>query len=509
VRHNFLFDDINQALPIVMSALQRGNNFGSRAGLTKELMHVGITLTRPWQREIVLETRKANVAAQIVETMWVLAGRNDIATLEPYLPRAADFSDDGRTWRSGYGPRLRDFHGRDQLAYVVETLRANPHSRQAVINLWDPCTDTTPGKDVACNNWLSFSSRNGALDLHVGIRSNDAMWGWSGINAFEWSVLQEVVAYLAGLEVGALHFSTTSFHLYEQHWAKATRIADDPTWNPNVEDSPRFVPVEGGMAGLDITIKLWFEMEERIRTGQSVDIRLFPEPMMRSWLEVLAWYWSGDERHLQPGTRLTRAALVGTKPVGEPQPLAELLEETMAGLQAGRKVVELDVEDVLFDAIEEGLKSSGDPFLDAVNALHAEKHAAYGDSWKRRGERGILGNIARKVDRIGTGLDTTDETQADTAIDLMVYCAKYLCWLRGWKGDPLDVEGVLNEVGPSDGEATFDQDLEKLESSDALVDKVVIVERMLEQSMALARSLWLDPRDLRNDTAWNGSTYGA
>ena len=468
MRHNFLFDDINTALPVLMGALQSSPEFGSRAGNTKELRHIGITLDLPWQREIVLESRKANVAAQIAETMWVLAGRNDVAWLQNYLPRAADFSDDGRRWRSGYGPRLRNFNGVDQLAYVVNTLKANPHSRQAVINLWDPVVDTTPGKDVACNNWLSFSARSNSLDLHVGIRSNDAMWGWSGINAFEWSVLLEIVAGMAGLEVGALHFSTTSFHLYEQHWGKAQRIANDRTgWVP-MEDSPGFGGTrEMDFVELDILLKLWFTMEERIRTGQPVDVRLFPEPMMRSWLEVLAWYWSGDERHLRTDNRLGRAALVGVAPVGEPQEPKEPEE--------------------------------GDAFLDAVNELHAEKHAAYGDSWKRRGERGILGNIARKVDRIGSGLDTSDETQADTAVDLMVYLAKYLCWLRKWEGGPLDVEGVLKETASVELVGLEDRvDLEKslttdfidLEVQDSLVRKIELVDRMLVQSMGLARSLW-------------------
>ena len=57
------------------------------------------------------------------------------------------------------------------------------------------------------------------------------------------------------------------------------------------------------------------------------------------------------------------------------------------------------------------------------------KHAAYGDSWKRRGETlGILANVARKVDRLGK----TDEheTALDTAVDLLVYLVKYEAWLR-------------------------------------------------------------------------------
>ena len=60
--------------------------------------------------------------------------------------------------------------------------------------------------------------------------------------------------------------------------------------------------------------------------------------------------------------------------------------------------------------------------------LHERKDKAYGDSWKRRGEKvAIQANIARKVDRLGVSDD--DETELDTATDLLVYLIKYRGWL--------------------------------------------------------------------------------
>jgi len=436
VIHNFVFNNVNDGLPeLARELLTNGDEFGSRAGVTKELMHVGITLERPWQREIVLPIRKASVAAQIVETMWVLAGRNDVATLLPYLPRAAEFSDDGSTWRAGYGPRLRDYHGVDQLAHLVRIMGDSPGSRQAVATIWDPLFDLMPGKDIACNNWLNLSSRLGRLDLHVAVRSNDLIWGWSGINAFEWSVLLEIVAGLSGLQVGALHFSTTSLHLYDRHWEKARRLSELDGSDYFLTDSPRFDARQvGGLSVLDCLIGEWFRIEGEIRTGHANEVEIFhfPEPMMRSWLRVLQWYWSGDERFLQPlrGTRLERAALVGVAPAGAPQRFA-LSDEA-------REYAE---NPPLLKLAEPERPS----FFEHVNALHAEKHAAYGDSWKRRGETGILGNIARKVDRLDAGGSTADETPLDTALDLTVYLAKYWSWLGGGSGSPEEVEIILGE----------------------------------------------------------------
>ena len=466
--YNYTYPNINDALPDLMRHLLReGDVFGSRAGKTLELTHVGITLGKPWQREIVIPERKANIAAQIVETMWVLSGRNDVAGLTHYLPRAADFSDDGIEWRAGYGPRLRNYHGVDQLAHVVDTLADNPDSRQAVAVIWDPTVDTKPGKDIACNNWLSFSARNGMLDLTVGIRSNDAMWGWSGINAFEWSALLELVACLTNLEMGSLHFAVTSFHLYEQHWDKAQKISQ-VEGSFLYTDSPRMtLGGETVLARFDELAREWFELEEDIRFGRPVGDRVerFPDMMLRSWLQVLQWYWSGDTSFLLPRTRLQQGCLVAMKPAGVPQ------NEQLR--------MPLVVDDY-----------SDDPFLDFVNNLHAQKHAAYGDSWKRRGEYMILSNIARKVDRIESGKDTPDETQADTAMDLMVYLAKYRSWLSGGQGDPGEVRVILQTlVGSSSGNDIV-YCFGELESALGVERKITVVDDLLVQAYTLARSLW-------------------
>lgn len=493
--------NVNDALPVLLGDLLKlGDEVGSRLGeRTMELTQIGITLTKPWQRELVLPERKASIAAQIAETMWVLAGRTDIGWLSHYLSRASDFSDDGQVWRAGYGARLRNFGGDhggpadkvigqvgvDQIAYIVDLLQRSPGSRQAVATIWDPTVDTEPGKDIACNNWLHFLARRGKLDLLVAIRSNDAMWGWSGINAFEWSALQEIVAGMIGHEVGTLNFAVGSFHLYDRHWEKARRLSETEG-NYMYDDSPRFNATGmDDMASFDYCADEWFRVEEEIRTG--LDPRLavesFPEPMLQSWLRVLQWYWTGDVSYLQPlrHTRLYAACQVATKPAGEPQ--ARSTEELF--LERAQQVEDISNLPPLVQMPS---------FLDHVNALHAEKHAAYGDSWKRRGEHGILGNIARKVDRLESGTDTTDETQTDTAIDLLVYLAKYRCWLAGHEGGPEEVESVLAGI-----QGSYSGNVKHIIEEFTLLEKTImerlgsplpIVDLLLGLAHELARARW-------------------
>lgn len=453
--HNVLFPNASVALPDLLGKLlSHGEEVGSRAGRVTELTHVGITLTKPWQRELLVPLRKPNLAAQIAETMWVLKGSNDVGWLSHYLPRAKDFSDDGQTWRAGYGTRLRKFpdHGNavkvDQLAEVVRTLKASPLSRQAVMSIWDPTEDWQPSKDIPCNNWLSWSSRLGKLDLHVAIRSNDAMWGWSGINAFEWSALQEVVAGLLGIEVGGLHFSTTSFHLYDRHWDKARRIVDafdsHAVKGAELLDSPRFdgSVVDRDLAKFDELVERWFEIEKAIRNGDECPaaVESFPEPMLQSWLRVIQWWWTGEREWLAAleGTRLELAAYMAVQPKRE----------------KGTDVESFVIEDGAGNAVAEYAKPQLSAFVTELQQLHVDKHAAYGDSWKKRGElMAIMANIARKVDRLGG--ETADETSADTAGDLLVYLAKYRTWLSE-NGMPVDGYR-LNSSSPTDANTMLSQ----------------------------------------------------
>ena len=447
---------VNDALPDLARHVLNGEELGSRKGeRVLERLHQQITLTEPWDRYPRLGLRKASLPAQIAETMWILAGRNDVEWLSYYLPRAAEFSDDGETWRGGYGPRIRRYGDPmlperlhlDQLAAVVRELRENPTSRRAVIGIWDASMDARrenegPWKDVPCNDIISFQSRLGELHAHVFVRSNDLMWGWSGINAFEWSVLQEVIAGILGIEVGTLTFSISSLHAYDRHWEKLRKIgaaypAPEEHFDPlDAFDVPRLTKDETrprSVAELDEEIAEWFKAEARIRAARSFD---------EAWAEANSAACSGlFDAFLQ---------VIAAARFGRPDDLpSRVLRESLKASPRAPFAVDEEREEIRatnFGGViransvltpagpEPGLSPiaaapTREALADAISSLHDVKHAAYGDSWKRRGESlGILANIARKTDRLGKTDDV--ETALDTAVDLLVYLVKYEAWLR-------------------------------------------------------------------------------
>lgn len=407
MRHNYVVQNVDEALNVVGTMLLAdGKDHDSRNGPVRRLQFVGITIERPLERYIRNPYRKANLAAQIVETMWVLSGRSDIAAIEPYLPRAADFSDDGKTWRAGYGPRIRcadnAYESVDPLWNVIEMLRKDPGTRRAVISIWNNEVDYGVSKDIPCNDWLHFlSDGEGNLDLHVAVRSNDFIWGWSGINQFEWSFLLEVVSRLTGMQVGKLHFSISDLHVYtERHLDRLTKVSQDQSWARCLVDFAVVSPnwgIHTSKESVEMVVEQWWAAEKAIRDGdpdRAALIHCF-HGVFFEWLQVLEEYWNPSEEKFFISVCVHDAFKVSMK----------RKQDQKTSLADGETQLALHIV-----------------------RTHEEKHAVYGNSWKKRGERiSILPNIARKIDRLG--VNGAGDTALDTALDLFVYCSKYRTWL--------------------------------------------------------------------------------
>lgn len=399
------------------SLLAHGDLIEVRGQTTLEIRNESFTVANPLERFIVLNDRNGSPAAAIAETMWVLAGRDDIEFLLPYLHRADEFSDDGRTWRGAYGPRIRDWYGTDQVDEVIRILRHDQNSRRAVISLFDPSRDFADTKDVPCNNWLQFTIRDGRLNVAVVMRSNDLMWGFTGINAFEWSVLHEFMANWLSVEVGEQAFFVGSSHIYERHFERAKRILAAFSGTTCYELGVSTTRYCGTRDALDADLRNWFQLEKTVREdpGIAIDEAACPDPLFRTFLHAVRAHWSIESGATEESVRSTLRPLAGTD-----------AECAMLEYWSRRGGPSWSAPSPNKGAKLESLQRE-------MSALHSAKSAAYGESWKRRGELvGILGNIARKVDRLErleAGAPEGDETITETLIDLCVYLIKYQTFL--------------------------------------------------------------------------------
>lgn len=209
--------NVNDAFTVgVRMLLSDGFRQPSRVG---EVLTMGgpVTTTYECPRERVLfhEARDANPFFHLMESLWMLAGRDDVKWISEFSSGISQFSDDGVSFHGAYGFRWRNHFDFDQLKSIQHVLEEDPNSRRAILGMWDPNCDLGGfGKDYPCNLSIAFRIRHERLDMTVFNRSNDIIWGAYGANAVHMSVLQEILAGLLGVKVGCYYQVSNDYHAY-------------------------------------------------------------------------------------------------------------------------------------------------------------------------------------------------------------------------------------------------------------------------------------------------------
>lgn len=176
---------------------------------------VQTTYEDPTARVLFSPLRDANPFFHLMESLWMLSGRNDLAWPRMFVKNFKDYSDDGVTLHGAYGYRWRFKFGMDQLELIIGELKDNPSTRRAVLTMWSPQADLVrESKDIPCNTHAYFDVRHGRVNMTVCCRSNDLWWGCYGANAVHFSILLEYVAGCVGLPVGRYTQLSNNFHLY-------------------------------------------------------------------------------------------------------------------------------------------------------------------------------------------------------------------------------------------------------------------------------------------------------
>jgi len=192
----------------------------SRAGVVYTMpTPVVFTMERPMERVLFCPKRKANPYFHVMETVWMLAGEQSVDFLLPFNSNMVSFAEDDGNIHGAYGHRWRNHFDHDQILMVIDRLKADPTTRQAVIAMWDGSNDLfSHYRDRPCNTQLMFRAVDGRLHMSVTNRSNDLVWGACGANAVHMTYLHELVARATGLEQGRYIVFSNNLHIYERHW---------------------------------------------------------------------------------------------------------------------------------------------------------------------------------------------------------------------------------------------------------------------------------------------------
>lgn len=243
--------------------LKSKNRVKPSRGEATELTGVLLQIKNPRARLSLTENR-GRLFSSLGELLWYLAGTNTLDFITYYIAAYKEDSEDDKTIYGGYGPRLFNMRGNDQIANILTLLKEKPSSRRAVIQLFDADDLAKDRREIPCTCTLQFLIRNERLHMFTNMRSNDAFLGLPH-DIFTFTMLQEIMARSLSVELGTYKHSVGSLHLYAKNIDGAKKYLDEG-WQSTV--SMPAMPAGSPWP----SIKSLLEAESTIRSGNGVEV---------------------------------------------------------------------------------------------------------------------------------------------------------------------------------------------------------------------------------------------
>lgn len=205
-----IFNSADQAFRYLYHKI---NNEGHIQNNTLSLFNIGFYIQYPLQNKITNKARNWNKDYAEYEWQWYISGN----------PNAEEISKRAKIWknhmdlngdvRSNYGWQWKR---NKQLDKIIEKLRKDINTRQAVISIYDGKEIDSYQYDTPCTNSIHFQIINNKLCMTVNMRSNDLWFGFCN-DQYCFSKLQELVANKLEKEIGWYYHFSSNLHLYKKH----------------------------------------------------------------------------------------------------------------------------------------------------------------------------------------------------------------------------------------------------------------------------------------------------
>ncbi|WP_247542437.1 thymidylate synthase [Bradyrhizobium sp. 146] len=195
---------------------------------TTEIINFSMEVESPRDRLILNPQRPMNIVTSVARFVWMMSGNNRLEDIAFYEPKVSKFTDDNLTVPgSDYGMRMfQPRPGLDQISGILQELRKRKQSRRATVAVFHPEDAVRQGSaDIPCTFGLNFLIRDGQLYSTTIMRSNNAVQ-LLPFNLFEFSMLAEVIAVEAGVELGPMTHLALSMHVYENDIASVDSIVE-------------------------------------------------------------------------------------------------------------------------------------------------------------------------------------------------------------------------------------------------------------------------------------------
>lgn len=264
VREIHIEDGVNGYVDLVRHVLRHGTKVSPRGMLTREIEDATIFIDNVYSTLPLGVGRGAVPGIGAVEACQLLGGVSMPELVIAVGPQFKNYAEDNGIFHGAYGLRTDG-----QYAHVVDKLKADPSTRQAVVTIWNPEYDNQPSKrDYPCTVLHQFRIRNGKLNMSVYMRSND-VWLGAAYDFFQFTRVQLALCSVLGVQPGAYAHHVGSLHIYEQHFGAAENLKKTNT--------TQFVPFIQGSS--------WAEVKK-----QATNALLAVSDDSISLTENAAWY---------------------------------------------------------------------------------------------------------------------------------------------------------------------------------------------------------------------------
>ena len=209
--NNKVFRNANEAYEYLHDKIiQEGVDFAD----TKALFNVGFYITDPMDNKIINKERDWKLDYAKAEWKWYISEDRNISKLGEIYGKVPEIwkrmADSDGNVNSNYGWQW----GRnDQIDMVIEMLKQNPNTRQACVSIYDGKEISDYAFDTPCTYAIQFTIIHNRLDMCVTMRSNDLWYGFCN-DQYQFSKLQELMAFRLDIEIGVYYHFAHNMHLY-------------------------------------------------------------------------------------------------------------------------------------------------------------------------------------------------------------------------------------------------------------------------------------------------------
>ena len=248
-------DSLNFRFKELISKIEdESNNTANPRGLkVKESLITGFSID-PVLPCADFESRGFNWKYFAGELAWYLLKYRDTDFIDKFSNFWKNIKNEDGTVNSNYGnllltkieeikansSSLKDSIKRDlstsQIAWVVNSLKKDKSSRQAIAYIGGSRFQYEGNKDFVCTQYLLFFIRDNKLNMKVQMRSNDIFYGLTydapWFSTVHQNVYLELLEVYPELELGQYFHYSDNTHFYERHFELAEKISTEKSDYP-------------------------------------------------------------------------------------------------------------------------------------------------------------------------------------------------------------------------------------------------------------------------------------